>query len=279
MPMRSPAAPTPPLDKRSSPVGVFDSGVGGLSVLRVLQEHLPSEDWVYFADSGHAPYGEKSAEYVVQRARDIARQLLLKHGIKALVVACNTATAEAIHTLRTEYPGLPIVGIEPGLKPALQISRTRRIALIATQRTLESQKFLQLLRGASEHADIAVRACPGLALAIEQNDSLKIEALIAYHISAIGTFGVKFGEIDTLVLGCTHYPLAVDALRASVGPDVALVDPADGVARQLERLLKHGDLLHPRTTTGAICGISSGDHNQLAIALARWCPAGPGAVD
>lgn len=275
--MGTPDAPAPQA-ATCAPVGVFDSGVGGLSVLRVLRQHLPSEDWVYFADSGHAPYGEKSAAYVVQRTLEIADQLLQNHHIKALVVACNTATAEAIHTLRTRYPQLPIVGIEPGLKPALAISQTRRIGLMATQRTLESEKFLQLLQGASQHADITVRACPGLALAIEHNDLAKTEALIAHHTSAMGNFGSKNNGIDTLVLGCTHYPLARALLQKTVGTDVSLVDPADGVARQLERLLQQRGLHNLRSSTGTITALGSGAPDGLAQALERWCPAGTDMV-
>lgn len=261
-----------PLDElRTAPVGVFDSGVGGLSVLRVLQQHLPCENWVYFADSAHAPYGEKTTEYVVQRTQHIAAFLKQTQHIKALVVACNTATAEAIHVLRGEYPHLPIVGIEPGIKPALRTSQTRRIGLMATQRTLESQKFQQLLRSMADGAHITVQACPGLALAIEQDAQEKIEALIAYYTSAMGTFGLKNDQIDTLVLGCTHYPLATESLLAAVGPNVTLVDPADGVARQLERLLRQSDLLNPSTTAGKAVGLSSGQGSGLEKAMTRWC--------
>lgn len=259
-------------DLRTAPVGVFDSGVGGLSVLRVLQQHLPCENWVYFADSAHAPYGEKTTAQVVQRAQHIAALLRQSQHIKALVVACNTATAEAIHVLRTEYPSLPIVGIEPGIKPALRTSQTRRIGIMATQRTLESQKFQLLLRSLASEAHISVQACPGLALAIEQDDQEKTEALIAYYTSAMGTFGLENNHIDTLVLGCTHYPLASEALLAAVGPQVTLVDPADGVARQLERLLRQGDLLNPSMTAGKAIGLSSGQGTALERAMARWCP-------
>lgn len=254
-----------------APIGVFDSGVGGLSVLRVLQQHLPYENWVYFADSAHAPYGEKTTAYVQQRSMHIAADLQAHHGIKALVVACNTATSEAIHALRAEYPNLPIVGIEPGIKPALLATRTRHIGIMATQRTVESQKFQILLRHTEGHSRVTVQACAGLALAIELNDLEKKRALIAYYTSAMGQFGLKNQAIDTLVLGCTHYPLAADELTHAVGSDVKLIDPADGVARQLMRLLAQGLQLNASHKPGSTLGVSSANNSLLTQALSRWC--------
>ena len=129
----------------SQPIGVFDSGVGGLSVLRALRAELPQEHFVYFADSGHAPYGERDTAQVLARARAITTELLERHDIKALVIACNTATAVAIHLIRAEHPGLPIIGVEPALKPAAALTRTRRVGVMATRGTLESAKFAALL--------------------------------------------------------------------------------------------------------------------------------------
>lgn len=259
-------------DANQAPIGVFDSGVGGLSVLRVLQQHLPCENWVYFADGAHAPYGEKTTAHVLERSLHIAAELQARHGIKALVVACNTATSEAIHVLRAEYPNLPIVGIEPGIKPALLATRTRHIGIMATQRTVESQKFQVLLRHAEGLSQVTVKACAGLALAIEQNDSEKTRALISYYTSEMGHFGSNNKAIDTLVLGCTHYPLAEEELTKAVGPDVKLIDPADGVARQLMRVLAQSQQLNASHQPGWTLGLSSASSEALALAISRWCP-------
>ena len=254
-----------------APVGVFDSGIGGMSVLRVLHRWLPHENWVYFADSAHAPYGEKSIEYVAGRAQAVTAKLVAEHGIKALVVACNTATAEAIHLLRDEYPDLPIVGIEPGIKPALAISRTRKIGIMATRRTVSSLKFQRLLQSVENQAEFVVRACDGLALAIERQDVTSIHSLLTTHTQAMGHFGHHTGQMDALVLGCTHYPLVSHELKQMVGQDVALIDPGEGIAKQLERLLNKHRLLSHARHSGSITCQSSADTASVEAAMNRWC--------
>ena len=202
------------------PIGVFDSGIGGLSVLQALQAALPHEHFVYLADNAHAPYGEKSDLYVRQRTHAIARHLIDQHQIKALVVACNTATAAAIHELRARHPHLPLVGVEPALKPAVALSQTRRIGVIATRGTVASEKFTRLLSGLQGQAEFVVQACNGLALAIEQSTlpqhaeaaQLHIRELLKTYTSGMGAFGNAPGQMDTLVLGCTHYVFAQDEL-------------------------------------------------------------------
>lgn len=261
------------MSTQQAPVGVFDSGMGGLSVLRVLRHHLKHESWVYFADSAHAPYGEKTQDEITDRALSITQQLRQQHGIKALVVACNTATAAAIATLREQHPDLPIVGIEPGIKPALALSRTRRIGVMATRRTVDSEKFQRLLASAQVQAQFVVQPCDGLALAIETQDHEKIEALIALYTGAMGTFGIKNGAMDTLVLGCTHYPLAAHQLHRSVGPHVTLVDPAQGVTRQLERLLMQSERMATCQGIGGITACGTANLAELQVAMDRWCPA------
>jgi glutamate racemase len=219
------------------PIGVFDSGVGGLSVLRALRAELPHERFVYVADSGFAPYGERDDAYVVQRSHAITDYLVKTHDIKAMVVACNTATAAAIHTLRKDYATIPIVGIEPALKPAAATSRTGVVGVIATRYTLQSEKFAVLLRSLQGQARFVIQPCDGLVRAIEQNDTIKIGASCAEYTRAMGTFGFKEDEMDTLVLGCTHYPFIANELRACVGPDIAFVEGGAPVAKQTRRLL------------------------------------------
>ena len=190
------------------PIGVFDSGIGGLSVLQALQAELPLEHFVYLDDSLHAPYGERDDAHVIERARAITQYLRQTHGIKALVIACNTATMAAVALLRAEHPDLPIVGVEPGLKPAAAASLTKRVGVIGTRGTVTSAKFNALRRSLQEQAEFIVQPCEGLADAISRSvasgDDAKTVALCADYIGTMGKFGANPGEIDTLVLGCTH---------------------------------------------------------------------------
>lgn len=253
----------------SAPIGVFDSGIGGLSILRVLRQRLPQERWVYLADTAHAPYGERDAGFVVDRSLAIAEQLRREHGIKALVVACNTATAAAIQALRQAHPDLPIVGVEPGVKPALALTKTRRVGVLATRRTVESDKFQRLLAGFHGLADLVLQPCDGLAKAIEAQDDAETLALIQRYTQAVGPFGLEPGQTDTVVLGCTHYTLVSEAIQTQVGPHIALVDPADGVARQLQRVVVPLGPGQP----GETVWLATAHAHALAAAVARWCPA------
>ncbi len=226
------------------PIGVFDSGIGGLSVLKALRAAMPHEDFIYIADSGHAPYGERDEAHVLARSRAIV-QHLVRHNVKALVIACNTATAAAIHLLRDEHPTLALVGVEPALKPAVALSQTGRIGVMATRSTLASAKFQALLAaqsGGAKDVRFIVQPCDGLAHAIETSadsgDMARVAALCAQHTGAMGQFGMQAGQIDTLVLGCTHYPFASEHLRALVGPQVHLIDNGQAIARQTQRLLR-----------------------------------------
>ena len=264
---------------------MFDSGIGGFSVLNALQAELPNERFVYFADTAHAPYGERGDDYVAARTRAVTRHLVDAHDIKAMVVACNTATAAAIHLLRTDHPALSLVGVEPALKPAVAISRTRRIAVLATRGTLASAKFNVLHASLAAQADFILVPCDGLAAAIEANDTAAIASLCTRYASAAGAFGTVAGQIDTLVLGCTHYPFVAEQLRARTGAQVHYIDTGAPVAQQTRRLLaasqqlvangsKRGDGTQvPRTTLL----FSSADPAQLDAAARRWLlrPATP----
>jgi len=249
------------------PIGVFDSGIGGLSVLKALRAELPQEDFVYVADSGHAPYGERDDAFVIECSQRITQHLRTQHHIKALVVACNTATAAAIDVLRQANPDLPIIGVEPALKPALAQSQTRRIGVLATRSTLDSAKFSALLASLAPQADFVCQPCDGLADAIERKDTSKIIALCADYIRATGQFGLKDGQIDTLVLGCTHYPFASDELRNLVGPGVHLIDNGAAVAQQTRRVLRE---LQPHRHTGHCLLLSTGDGKHLQRAARHW---------
>ena len=252
------------------PVGVFDSGIGGLSVLRALRAELPHQPFVYVADSGHAPYGEREPGHVIERAQAITRHLIQRHDIQVLVVACNTATAAAIGLLRQQHPELPIVGVEPALKPAAQSSRTHRVGVMATRGTLQSAKFQALLASLQDQAEFVLQACDGLADAIEHQDAARTQALCRTYTQAMGRYGSAPGEIDTVVLGCTHYPFAADTLRALLGDGVQLVESGAPVARQTRRVLREpASTGHPALRLG-----TTGQPEQLRAAVERWLQPG-----
>jgi len=251
------------------PLGVFDSGVGGLSILRALRAELPQEDFVYFSDAGHAPYGEKGEAFVSDRSLGIAVDLLEQHRIKALVVACNTATAAAVHLLRARHAHLPVIGVEPAVKPAAALTKTGHVAVLATRGTLASAKFLSLLASLKGQAQFVLVPCDGLAAAIERDDTEEIRALCARYTREICCFGTAAGEIATLVLGCTHYPFAADVFRELLGPDIQLVETGQPVARQTRRLLEQQGLLNP-AGKGQVRWHTTGSPQALQVAAKRW---------
>ncbi len=259
-----------------APIGVFDSGVGGLSVLKALRAELPLENFIYIADSAQAPYGERDDAHVIARSRAVAAHLVSQN-IKALVIACNTATAAAVDLLRAEHPALPIIGVEPALKPAVALSKTGHIAVLATRSTLGSARFQTLMAAHKGLAHVTVAPCDGLADAIERSavtrDATEIIAICARITCGIGHFGAQKEQIDTLVLGCTHYPFAAACLRNLVGPDVQLLDNGDAVARHTRRQLeKTGSLLICPTMTvkGSIRLFSTGQTGLLQAAAQCW---------
>ena len=244
-------------------IGVFDSGVGGLSVLRALRCALPGAAFRYVADSGHGPYGERSDAFVIERSLYLAHHLLA-HGAGLLVVACNTATAAAVEALRSALPDMPIVGVEPGVKPALAITRNGRIGVMATRATLASERFAALVRAQCGASPVAVhlQACDGLAAAIERGDidAPEVRALVKSHCRVLSLRGV-----DTVVLGCTHYPLVAPQIQAEFGESVRLVDTGTAVARQAARLWKQPPLPEP-----ALILQTTGDAAALQHTARRW---------
>ena len=237
-------------DNAMGPIGVFDSGIGGLSVLRALLSELPQEQFVYVADSGHAPYGERDDTHVLARAQAIAGHLRNQRRAKAMVVACNTATAAAIRQLRARYPDLPIIGIEPALKPAAAQSSTGMVGVMATRGTLQSEKFRALLQTLHGKATFVLQPCDGLADAIENADATKAQALCERYTGAMGRFGTGAGDIDTLVLGCTHYAFVSEQLARLTGAGIVQLEGGAPVARQTHRLLQ--DRTGPGMREGAL---------------------------
>ncbi|SDC11876.1 glutamate racemase [Cupriavidus sp. YR651] len=220
-----------------APIGVFDSGLGGLSVLREIRALLPHESLLYLADSRYAPYGEKPEHFVEARTLQVC-EWLAAQGCKALVIACNTATMHAVQTLRDRLT-LPIIGVEPGLKPAAAASRSKVVGVLATANTLKSAKFNRLLMSLQDESRFVCEAGLGLVPLIEQGDVSgpavrdKLDAFLTPMLEA---------GADTLVLGCTHYPFLAETIRAMVGDQLALVDTGSAIARQLARKLVEFDL-------------------------------------
>ena len=259
------------------PIGVFDSGVGGLSVLRQLLRHLPQEDMVYLADSAWSPYGERSPEQIAARSLQIAHYLQQHHHIKALVVACNTATSHAAQQLRSQWPQLLLVGIEPAIKPAVALSRTGHIGMMATRATVQGAKFARLVQEWGGQSHIHVQACDGLALAIENAldgrsnpDGQTVRSLCQRYTQALrdtasqyvhaGQADQGLGGIDVLVLGCTHYPFAEDVLQQLTGAGVQLIEPGEPVALQTQRLLRQHGLLRAQCGSSGNAGTQSDAH-------------------
>ncbi len=213
-------------------VGVFDSGIGGLSVLRAIRCALPSANLMYVADSGYAPYGQLSSKQIRQRALHIT-QFLFRRGSAAVVVACNTATAVAVDSLRNHFRQ-PIVGMEPALKPALQRTRTGRIGILATEVTLQSPRFHHLLSRWKHRAEVLLQPCPELVEEVERCNlnGTGLRSLLSTSVGPLLNSG-----IDTLVLGCTHYYFLHSLLRELAGPEVEILEASQPVAKQLERVL------------------------------------------
>ena len=228
-----------------NPIGVFDSGVGGLSVLREIRRELPGEDLLYVADSGHAPYGDKPRQTIEERSISIVEFLLSRHA-KAIVVACNTATGAAVETLRARFR-VPIVAMEPAVKPAAESTKSGVIGVLATSGTLGSDNFARLHERFGAEVDILVQACPGLVELVEAGDLSgdKTRALIEKYLVPL-----LEQRADNIVLGCTHYPFLAALIREIAGPAVAILDPAAAVARELRRRLASTNLLSVENRNG-----------------------------
>lgn len=246
------------------PIAVFDSGMGGISVLRELVAIMPNENYIYFGDSAHAPYGTKTLEEVRTLTCAHAKRLF-EEGAKGLVVACNTATSAAVRILRERYPNTPIVGIEPAVKPAAQCREHPRVLVMATPMTIREEKFKNLMRRYEEDADIIPLPCPGLMDFVERGD-LDGEDLQKYLVELL--FEFKHDKVDAVVLGCTHYPFVKPMIQKTLGDDVLVFDGGAGTAREMQRRLAKANLLTDRTTHGEVEFTNSLD-SEKKLALCR----------
>jgi len=245
-----------------APIGVFDSGVGGLSVLREIRRELPAEGLIYVADSGYAPYGDRPEDYVRGRAIAIM-EFLRAQNVKAVVVACNTATGIAVEALRAGYTE-PIVAIEPAVKPAAAQTRSRIVGVLATTQTLKGQKFAKLVSTHAGDVEVLTQACPGLVEQVERGDlaSASTRSLVEQYLRPLLDKGA-----DTIVLGCTHYPFVSDVIRDVAGPSVNLIDSAGPVARELRRRLQANGLLASESRVGTETFWTTGSPEQVAAVI------------
>lgn len=240
-------------------IGVFDSGLGGLSVLREITDLLPGHDLLYLADRQFAPYGDRSLDDVRHRSETVARWIV-DRGVDAVVVACNTASAASLHHLRDVFEDVPFIGMEPAVKPAAARSRSGAIGVIATDATFQGTLFASLVADHGADVDVVTRACPGLADHVDRGDvdSPQLVALVERHLRPLAD-----SAIDVLVLGCTHYPFLSEVISRVVGPGVDVIDPAPAVARQVERVVGRG------SDAGSIELATTGDAEAVTAAAQR----------
>lgn len=248
------------MEKNQKPIGFFDSGVGGISVLREAVKLMPKESYVYFGDSKNAPYGTRTVEEV-QDLSFKAAEFLLSKGVKALVVACNTATSAAIIKLRDKYKDIPIIGIEPALKPAVEINRPGKILIMATPMTLAEKKFNNLMKKYGNNSgQIRPLPCPGLVELIEDGviSGRKLEDYLRNRVA----FYMQ-EDIAAVVLGCTHFPFIKETLSEIIGKDIPIIDGSVGTVNQLKRLLEDENLLNLSKEDGSVTIYNSLNNDKI----------------
>jgi glutamate racemase len=250
----------------SAPIGVFDSGVGGLSVLRAIRQQFPGENAIFIADQQHVPYGLRPITQVRDFSESITR-FLLDQGVKLIVVACNTASAAALFHLRKTFPDTPFVGMEPAVKPAAETTRSGIVGVLATPATFHGELYASVVARFARDVRVLQDTCPGLVNQIEKGalDSVETQAILESALRPMQSQGV-----DRIVLGCTHYPFVIPLIQRIVGPRVEVIDPAPAVARQVGRVLNAGRLLRTTEVPGTLrCFTTriSGNLNSLFLKL------------
>jgi glutamate racemase len=242
----------------SQPIGVFDSGVGGLSILREIRRRLPQEDLVYVADQAHVPYGPRSLEEVRRFGVGISRALI-DRGCRPIVVACNTASAAALHSLRQTFAEMEFVGMEPAVKPAAEATQTGVVGVLATPATFQGALFASVVERFGQGVLLIERTAPGLVERIEVGD---LDGPATRAIAQEALRPILEAGADTLVLACTHYPFVIPLLAELAGPGVRIIDPAPAIARQTERVLRRRE--PPDGARGAVALFTTGDTGALA---------------
>ena len=245
------------------PIGIFDSGVGGLSVLRAIQQLLPHENLLYVGDQVHIPYGPRPKAKIREFAFEIT-SFLLKQGAKLIVVACNTASAAALVELRQNFPQMPFVGMEPAVKPAAETTHTGKVGVLATPTTFSGDLYASVVERFAKNVEIFQDTCPGLVESIETGD---IQGNEPRQILEKALHPMLTEGIDTIVMGCTHYPFVIPLIQTITGPEVRIIDPAPAIARQTQRLLERYQILNPQQETGCLQYFTSDDAQKFTALL------------
>jgi len=251
-------------NSKKAPIGIFDSGVGGLSIAKCISEYLPNEQLIYIADTKFSPYGDKSTTLIKQRVNYLADRLI-NLNCKAVVIACNTATVAAIEQLRKQV-SIPIIGVEPAIKPAVKLSKTKKIGILTTESTAKNIRFTSLIEEYKQDTQIYIQPCTGLVELIEKNllSSKTCETLLIKYLTQL----LK-KEIDTLVLGCTHYPFLIDKIKDIVGEQVQIMETAIPVTQQLKRQLEKYNLITTSKQLGEFCCYSSDFSTEQTLLMSH----------
>ena len=249
----------------TQPIGIFDSGIGGLTVAAAIRQALPHERLLYFGDTKHLPYGERSLEEVRAFSTAIARALMAK-GCTLIVIACNTASAAALRSLREEFPHIAFVGMEPAVKPAAELSLTKNVGVLATTATFQGELFASVVERFAQGVNVIQQPCPGLVQAIEAGDfdASSTEKMLRAWIEPM-----LLRNIDALVLACTHYPIVRPLIERICGPSVRVIDPAPAVARRVASMLEERDGAAPSDQRGSLMCTTSGDPRAFRAMLDR----------
>ncbi len=253
-------------------IGIFDSGIGGLTIAAAIRQALPAERLLYFGDNAHVPYGERTAEEILAFSTAITKALLAK-GCRSIVIACNTASSAALNPLRAKFPHVPFVGMEPAVKPAAEQTRTGVVGVLATRATVEGKAMADVVERFAHGVEVIRQACPGLAAHIDAGhlDEPEVEVLLRNWIEPM-----LERNIDALVLGCTHYPLVRPLIEQIAGPGVRVIEPSKAIARRLGELLHHHGLAAPHGAQGGLACWTSGEPGRFGPVLEQLgLAAGP----
>ena len=251
------------ISQATSPIGIFDSGVGGLSVLHAVRAQMPEESVVYFGDQGHIPYGPRAMEQIRDFSEAITN-FLLEQNAKLIVVACNTASAAALKYLREKFPDVPFVGMEPAVKPAAETTQTGKVGVLATPATFQGALYASVVERFANGVELFQNTCSGLVQQIEKGNLRGNET---HKILEDALHPMLEQNIDTVVLGCTHYPFVIPLIQEIVGEEVRVIDPAPAVARQVKRLLEAGDLKNDPSSRGSVKFYTSGNPDTFKSLL------------
>jgi glutamate racemase len=247
----------------SSPIGIYDSGVGGLTVLRAVRELLPHENLIYFADQAKVPYGNRPLEEVRSLGEGVTHYLM-DRGAKLIVIACNTASAASLKHLRALYPDFPFVGMEPAVKPAVEQTLSGKVGVLATPSTFQGELYASVVERFAHDVQLFQNTCPGLVQQIEKGylDTPKTRRILEEALEPMLREGV-----DTLVMGCTHFPFVIPLIRKIAGEDVRVIDPAPAVARQVKRVLEGLSLSNTADSAGETIFLTSAEPHRFEILL------------